>query len=135
MGMAFKLIVLCFCVVMAGCSKPFGPSDGPQAQKSNEMKADVVRLGPESRAEAIRIAQEYMAEHQAELDISHRPAHADYFAEATHDGKPLWVIGFAVPNKLDATGRPADGTIRKYYTFGLWIREDGNVESTMTVSP
>jgi len=135
MGMASKLIFSIFFLVLAGCSERSEPADEPEAVKSNEMKGDVVRLGPESKVEAIAIAQEYMAEHQAELDISHRPPSAEYFAKAPHDDKPLWVVGFAVPRKPDASGRPADGSIRTYYTFGLWIRENGKVESTMITSP
>jgi len=135
MGTALKSVFLCLFVVLAGCNERSEPADEPEAVKSNEMKGDVVRLGAESKAEAIFIAKEYMAEHHAELDISHRPPSAEYFAKAAHDDKPLWVVGFAVPRNLDASGRPADGSFRKYYTFGLWIRENGNVESTMITSP
>ena len=60
MDSTVKLIVLFFCVVLAGCSN--GPGEA------------AVRLGPESKDEAIRIAVEYMAMNHSELDISHRPA-------------------------------------------------------------
>ena len=120
-------VIAVVCALLCGCSAT--PRGASHTVRPHGTSADAIQLGPESKDEALAIARQYMKDHHKDLDISQRSPSTQYFAKATHDGKPLWVVGFGVPKA------PGDKSFRTHYTFGLWVREDGDVETTFTQSP
>jgi hypothetical protein len=97
---------------------------------TGELRPDRPRvpLGARDQDEAVRVARAFIARTHPKLDVGQRPPTAKYAPDA--DGKPMWVVTFAA-----ATTAKPDATDRKFYSFDVRLRQDGQVESTTSPEP
>ena len=103
--------------------------DEDTKHEPTDTRSAKTQLGPESEAQAIEIALDFMRREYPRMGIPQNPPRASYFAEAAVDGEPLWVVGLSVPVPLESE------SIRRYFTQDVWIREDGSVISGPAHSP
>jgi hypothetical protein len=80
----------------------------------------VERGEPLSRDDAVRLAKEYLRTAHPEVVAADPPASAEYLEKSPVDGKPLWVVGFAVSRK-QAKG------FAQPYSQTVFVRSDGSV--------
>ena len=80
----------------------------------------VMRLGPESEREALRIAEAYLREIHPQINLTKRLPTAAYFESAAPtQGRRLWVVTFSAFPPMAVAG------IRPFYTQDVWVRGDG----------
>ena len=120
---------LVFCILAAGaagCGTSPSVSGRADADVPTLEPADapapeyVMKLGPESEREALRIAEAYLREVHPHINLTKRLPTAAYFESAapTH-GRRLWVVKFSAFTPMGVAG------VRPFYTQDVWVRGDG----------
>jgi hypothetical protein len=109
-------VLLVTIVVVAGCQRPTAIAPA----EPGGLPAQVERLQPVSKDDAVRLAKDYLRTAHPEIAVADQPPTAEYFEKSPVDGKPLWVVGFAVSTK-DAGG------FAPLYSQAVWVRSDRSV--------
>jgi hypothetical protein len=119
-GLALLVVGLTGCVTrlpIAGVSDSDSTGSAPEDAPPPEY---VMRLGPESEREALRIAEAYLRETQPQINLTNRLPTAAYFESAAPTGgRRLWVVTFSAFTPMAVAG------VRPFYTQDVWVRGDG----------
>jgi hypothetical protein len=125
MAQSLRLIFCFLLVSAAGCGTSPSVSgradaDLPTLEPADAPPEYVMRLGPESEREALRIAEAYLREVHPHINLTKRLPTAAYFESAapTH-GRRLWVVTFSAFTPMAVAG------VRPFYTQDVWVRGDG----------
>jgi hypothetical protein len=124
-----QILRLTWCFLLAGavgCATSPSVSGTADAEVSTLESAEppapeyVMRLGPESEREALRIAEAYLREVHPDINLTKRLPTAAYFESAAATrGRPLWVVTFSAFTPMGVAG------VRPFYTQDVWVRGDG----------
>jgi hypothetical protein len=119
-------LICCFLLAGAiGCatSPPVSgraDADVPTLEPADAAPEYVMRLGPESEREALRIAEAYLREVHPHINLTKALPTAAYFeSAAATKGRRLWVVTFAAFTPMGVAG------VRPFYTQDVWVRGDG----------
>ena len=120
MGLTLLAVGLTGCVTrlpVAGVSDGDSTVSAPEDPPPPEY---VMRLGPESEREALRIAEAYLREVHPHINLTKALPTAAYFeSAAATKGRRLWVVTFSAFTPMGVAG------VRPFYTQDVWVRGDG----------
>jgi hypothetical protein len=103
-------------VVVAGCERPVATAP----PEPGGLPARAERREPVSRDDAIRLAKDYLRTAQPDVTVADQPPTAEYLEKSPIDGKPVWVVGFAILQK-------GAGRLGPFYSQTVFVRNDRSV--------
>src|SRR4051794_35010227 len=103
-------------IVIAGCGRPSPTASKTEGKMPASEPVPIERQEPVSKDHAVKLARDYLRNTHPEIVLADKPATVEYFVKSAVDGKPLWVVGFAVAVPKDAGG------VRPFFTQAVWVR-------------